>query len=456
MAISPLPLPTPGQTNWAGPLNASLEQLNQGIGGVDEAAASAQDSADLAAQYAAQAGEAQDGAIATILSDANSDSRAVLDESYASLSASQAQMLGGFRGDSLFDAFRQGVIDPTLDYRVVVLGSSSSNGAYTTKPEKAVFQRLAYLSGVTSYLPLDTVSSPVSPGGMRWWTGSEGNTTSANYFPTARRTALSNVVPNMVIHMIGENDYFYGTTLANYRANMLSALSYIESVNPSVIQVLVHSHGRNDVASPVAPWNGYRDVLKDIASLSASRYFIDTMEYFYPLGTMTDNRGGMLHDTVHPGDGGHKYLSRIIGAHLGLPDVDAFTTEQTWDYALPTTSTAFTTAASVIGTALTLPAVNYPREFEISGSLWVNNNNAAGYINAVITNAATGSPIQSVSHSTGAVGAKSVSFSDRMYVPPRIRPGILLQAYPNGSVTIEGDAGAANSLSRIRVTSIPL
>lgn len=56
MAIPPLPLPTPGQSNWAGPLNTSLELLNQGIGSVDAAADDAAASAELAAGYAASVG----------------------------------------------------------------------------------------------------------------------------------------------------------------------------------------------------------------------------------------------------------------------------------------------------------------------------------------------------------------------------------------------------------------
>lgn len=461
MATTPLPLPTPGQSNWAAPLNASLEQLNQEIGTVDDAAEAAQASANLAAQYAAQAGEAQDGAIADILSDNDSDSRAVLNTAYTNLSQTRIQSLGGNAGvDPKFDALRFGIINPTTDYRVVVLGSSSSNGAYTTEPEKAVFQRLAYMSGVSSYPSLDAVASPVAVGPMRWWTGSEGNTTSANYFPTARRNALANVKPDLVIHMVGENDYFYKTTIANYKANLENALQFVESQSPTVINVLVHSHGRYDVTSPVASWDQYGAAMKEVAdALPGRRYFLNTMDYFYPLGTMGDNLGGMImggSDNVHPNDAGHHYLAKIIGSHLGIPNADDFATTQTWKFPLPATATNYTTTGAVIA-ELYLTAVKYPREMTLTGGLWATVSNASGYIQANFLNTDTSSLISGHAMK-GISGALTIPLNTSFYIPPRIKPRIQLIAFPeSGTVTVQGEpAGNGASLSRAKLISSPI
>lgn len=459
MAIAPLPLPTPGQSNWAGPLNASLEQLNQGIGSVDEAADAAQASADLAAQYASEAAEAQDGAIASILSNPTSDSRTVLNSSFTNLGQTRIQQLGGTTVgiDSKFNALRAAIITPSNDYRVVVLGSSSSNGAYTTEPEKAVYQRLAYMSGVSSYPSLDAVSSPVASGPIRWWTGSEGNTTSANYFPPARRAALANVNPNLVIHMVGENDYFYKTTLANYKANLESALQFVESQSPNVINVLVHSHGRNDVTAPVATWDQYGAAMKEVAdALPARRYFINTMDFFYPLGTMDNNLGGIIMDTVHPGDVGHRYLARIIGSHLGIPCQDDFATTQTWKFPLPTTATNYTTTGAVIA-ELYLGAVKYPREMTLTGALWTSVTNANAYIQLNLMNTDTSAIVSSHAIKTPSTSATSATLNTSFYVPPRLKPRVQIVAFPeSGTTTIQGEPAGAGSLSRAKLISMPI
>lgn len=462
MAIAPLPLPTPGQSNWAGPLNASLEQLNQGIGGVDEAADAAQASADLAAQYAAQAGEAQDGAIASILANEDSDSRAVLDSAFTNLDQTRIQALGGTTmGISpKFDALRAGIINPTQDFRVVVLGSSSSNGAYTTEPEKAVFQRLAYMSGVSSYPSLDAVSTPVTSGPMRWWTGSQGNTTSANYFPTARRTALANVNPNLVIHMVGENDYFYKTTIANYKANLENAMQFVESQSANVINVLVHSHGRYDVTDPVASWDQYGAAMKEVAdALPGRRYFINTMDYFYPLGTMSDNLGGIIMggtDNVHPNDSGHHYLAKIIGSHLGIPSADDFATTQTYKFPLPTTPTNYTTTGAVIS-ELYLTAVKFPREITFTGGLWVTATNANAYIQINVLNTDTSVNLAGHAIKTPSSTATTATLNASVYIPPRVKPRVQIVAFPEtGTTTVQGEPTSAVSLSRAKIIVSPI
>lgn len=363
--------------------------------------------------------------------------------------------LGGFAGDPKFLGLRTAMLSPaTTDYRVCVLGSSSSNGAYTTEPEKAVFQRLAYRSGAPSYLTLATVGAPVGGTGLRWWTGAEGNTTSANYFPQARKNALANVAPDMVIHMIGENDYYYGTTINDYIANLEAACDYIESVSPGVINVLVNSHGRYDVNNPVAPWSAYGEAMRQVASNNpAQRYYIDTMEYFAVLGTMNDNRAGMIMggtDMVHPNDYGHKYLAKIIGAHLGIPNEDDFAGIVTWKFPLPTGVSNYTGAGSPIA-ELYLPAVNYPRELTVKGALWNTSTNANSYFQINLRNTDTTSIIES--HGIKApVAANSVPLDSTFYCPPRIKPLVQLTAWPDtGQITVQPGA-----LSRAKLIVTPV
>lgn len=383
-------------------------------------------------------------------------SEAAIDSRFLSANAGLIRsQLGGNNTSVLFDSLQAAIISPvTTDYRVCVLGSSSSNGAFTTKPEKAAFQRLAYRSGATSYLSLAGVSGAVGGVGMRWWTGAEGNTTSVNYFPSGRREALSNVGPDLVIHMIGENDYYYGTALANYRLNVEDAVSYIESVSPGSVNVLVHAHGRSDVPSPVAPWSAYGQALKEVADAGENRYFIDLMEYMEPLGTMrADNIGGMRMDGVHPGDSGHKYIAGIIGAHLGIPNEDNFSCTHTWDFPLPETVKTFTTAGSIIA-ALYLSAVNYPRQVTLSGTLWISNTSGDAYIQTQFRNTDTKAIVQAQSIKAP-VAATSVPVSSTFYIPPRVKPQIEITAWPgNGGTTVQPGGDTALSRASLTVTAI--
>lgn len=466
MAIDP---PDPGQEVWAPQLNAALAVLdaqtvvsgavqgdnlilsrNNGTtvnaGNVRGPQGNSGSSDSAVAGYVNNAGSATATAITSKVNLAKTELKAT----------SLTNRLGGGTADAKFGGLRNAILNPTsVDYRICVLGSSTANGAYTTEPEKAVFQRLAYRSGAAGYLSLDAVTAPVTGTGLRWWTGAQGNTVAANYFPTARRTALANVGPDMVIHMIGENDYFYNTSIANFDANLEAALQYVESVAPGVIQVIVQAHGRYDITTtPAAQWSQYGTAMQAVAARNPTyRYYIDTLHYFYPLGTLDGNRAGIIlggEDRVHPGDGGHKYLAKIIGAHLGIPDEDDFATPQTWKFPLPGAASQYTVAGSAVA-ELYLTAVNYPREIEIIGSIWNSSTSAESYLQTELRNIDTTAAVEV--HSIKApMAANSVSVSSTFYVPPRLKPHIRISAWPaGGTMTVQ-----APPLSRAKIMVNPI
>jgi hypothetical protein len=79
MSLPDLPLPTPGQRNWAQPLNESLEALNDALESIPtdaelEAAVTATETArDQAQTYAANTQELQDSAVAGLITDPDSE-----------------------------------------------------------------------------------------------------------------------------------------------------------------------------------------------------------------------------------------------------------------------------------------------------------------------------------------------------------------------------------------------
>lgn len=385
-------------------------------------------------------------------------SEVALDARFAeNASSSVSVKLGGKYAKAPFNYLRSGITNPVQDTRVCLLGSSNINGAHVSKPEKAMAQRLSRRAGAGATKPLDNVVANVTPGGMQWFQGGQGNTTSADYFTTARRTALSKVVPHYVIHMIGENDLYYGTTLANYRANMLSALSFIETVNPAVVNVLVHSHGRHDVPSPVAPWSEYGNVLREVAALNTSnRVFIDTTEFFETIGTQIDNRSALMYDLVHLNDAGHRRMADIISTVLGISvEADYFPAPMVTEFPFVTGPLTYSTDAAIIS-ELFYKAASYPREVKVEGNLWAQCSVTTGYvtIDAYHTDPLPAAIDDAFHVTNGITAPASLNVSGSLYIPPGTTGSIRIRARPStGNIIVQGSSA---DLTKVKATFMPV
>lgn len=355
--------------------------------------------------------------------------------------------LGGYYGVGPFTYLQNASKDPTQDTRVVTLGSSTANGAHTTQPEMAVFERLARRNGcLAGMTALSSVVSAVSPAGVKWWNGAAGNQTSLNYYPSGRQTCVGYVDPHYVIHMIGSNDYFYGTSLADYKNAVDVACDHIESVNPDVWNILIHQQGRDDVTTPVASWDDYGEALAEVAALNpGNRIFIDLSEYFDQLGVRTNNQSGIqMPDAIHMDDIGHRFLANILSAKFGIPsEYDFNPAGEVIECIFPASAT-YTTNGQVFATT-SIRKTNYPRTAKLIGQVYLTPSVAGNMLGVTMWNVTDGVAVTgSVDRqATGLTTAHTKGIANRYYLKPNkeyeIRFSVLIPS--SGNINVSGSAG---------------
>lgn len=147
-----------------------------------------------------------------------------------------------------------------------------------------------------------------------------GGTTAATYLPDAVCDAVAAKTPAAVIHMVGGNDYARGVTPAAYGEALRDRLDRIDGGSALPCQqVLVHTFARPDVREPVAPWSAYRAELDAAVEGHSNRAIVDVAAQFDTVGVGfggTDPLGLVAADGIHPGDGGHRLLGRLVAGAL--------------------------------------------------------------------------------------------------------------------------------------------
>lgn len=247
---------------------------------------------------------------------------------------------GGMTGHLRLPAFRAGLARRNTHPCVVVgLGSSTTSGSQATEPQYRYFNRLAAyvqaaypLASGTEHpvraLPDAAASAPLGPG-VAFANGGQGNTTSANYLPAARITQIGAVDPRMVIHMIGSNDSYYGTSLEAYKANLQDRLNALRGVIPRpCTHVYVHAFERFDYEkfTPVATWDEYGQALSEfVAANPTDTAFIDLTPDYEAVGVPSSDPLDIVNvDRVHQGNDGHAFMAELIATYLGIPSGPAY------------------------------------------------------------------------------------------------------------------------------------
>ena len=208
------------------------------------------------------------------------------------------------------------------DLRIVVAGSSTADAAVATHREQGWAFRLGYRLGAQVH-ELDSTET-FGQRGTHWYHAAQGGTTSANYLPAARMARLLRTNPNIVIHMVGSNDWASNVDPAVYGRNLRATLQRIEAANPNVVQLLIHQQPRNDqaVANARFRWSDYRRVMAEVAREKPStRTFFDLEQALtgFDIGTESNRWDLVAGDNIHLKDGGHLMVADIIGELMGIP-----------------------------------------------------------------------------------------------------------------------------------------
>lgn len=204
----------------------------------------------------------------------------------------------------------------TAGIAVVNAGSSTANGGNATADNRRWFYRLAAALGPRQLTTDLAVKKPAN--GVQFYNTAVGGTHSGNYLPTDKQNAILALKPELILHMIGSNDWANGVAIATYKANVRARVVQFMNGTPAV-QVLIHQQPRFDVTSPKIPWDQYGAALAEIAAEFPDRVvFLDLSERFEAMGPGADAFSLLHPDRIHLMDEGNRIMANMIADFLGV------------------------------------------------------------------------------------------------------------------------------------------
>ena len=232
----------------------------------------------------------------------------------------------------------------TRPIRIVFAGSSTTVGLNATQPMHRWVNRFTarLQSAFPSGLPggeTEVVTAAVgaaSPSrlpGIHGYNGGAGGTYANSYMSAGLLGHIGTLDPQIVVHMIGANDYYLGVTPADYKAALITALTSIDGVAPDVLHVIVSTYPRPDVATPAYPWSDYGVAMREVADQWADRgRFVDLTGAYSRAGVPgADPLDLISADNIHQTDAGHEMMAARVAAGLAVPvtprDVDWILTD---------------------------------------------------------------------------------------------------------------------------------
>lgn len=125
--------------------------------------------------------------------------------------------------------------------------------------------------------------------------------------------------PDIVLHMIGSNDYYTQLPPALLAATMRTTIAALDAQPHPPIHVIISTFedpGRPDGA---IPWSAYGAKMKEIAAEDPDRrLYIDLAPWFHAVGVPGDDPDGYLDSGgVHPSPAGHQMIANLLLQALG-------------------------------------------------------------------------------------------------------------------------------------------
>lgn len=212
--------------------------------------------------------------------------------------------------------------------RVVFLGSSTTQGLNATSAGRRYVNRLiarmqaAFPCGLDGWEhPVYALSATLNGlPGVAGFNGGVGGTFASNYVGSTPLAQIIAMAPDIVIHMIGSNDYFLGVNPTDYEAAVEAAITSIDTgltVPPA--HILVHSYQRGDVTGTY-PWADYGKALLAITVDRPNVTFVDASALFGAALVPTPDTFDILDtDLIHGTDSSHSLLAARIAEAIGVP-----------------------------------------------------------------------------------------------------------------------------------------
>lgn len=241
---------------------------------------------------------------------------------------------------------------------IVVLGDSMANRGLADVGYGWA-ERMSFLLGAGGIEDISTASAPLSNGSKVWQAGI-GATNSSNYLIQSTITKIGQIDPNLVIHVIGTNDYAANVTPTAFKANLRSRLREVFAVHDACNQVLIHTVGRSDVSGAAYSWDSYGVAMSEVAAepeFSAKVSYLNVDFEMKVRGTPSpDTQDFISSDNIHLNNRGNRAVSEIICRYLGIP-LPTIETETLYGAVAGGEGITVTRALSTIP----IPAAPFPR-----------------------------------------------------------------------------------------------
>lgn len=210
----------------------------------------------------------------------------------------------------------------TSSYRIMFMGSSTTQGYQVLHSERFVPQMTAHITshllGVNATTMVSqnsgTLTGPTD-NGFHFLNAGVGGTNSITYWGDNRKSLVASYNPRLIVHMIGSNDYSQGMNPSTYKMNVERAISEVNNRASGCKHLLVHAFKRLDVANPAYSWDEYGRALKEIANERTDTDFCDVERV---LGDRWTGEDVLLGDNIHANWFGNTLVARAVAEYLNL------------------------------------------------------------------------------------------------------------------------------------------
>lgn len=161
--------------------------------------------------------------------------------------------------------------------------------------------------------------------GMFFFNGGIGGRDSGNYFQANEaQTAFNTLLPDLVIHMVGSNDYYNNRTPDQYVASLQATIDYCRAqTGGRTRHVFIHTFERLDVdpSTKTYRWAEYGKALRQVCNGNLDAQFVDCASMWAALGIQYGAaypNQYISSDGVHCNDAGYKKMAELAATGMVL------------------------------------------------------------------------------------------------------------------------------------------
>jgi len=227
-------------------------------------------------------------------------------------------------------ALRRTLAGATTDsVRLLAMGSSTTYGMDLDDPSQRWVDR--FMAGLAArgldadpdaVSPLSRAAVTRSPGALLVngaLPGARAETYLAEDLPGLLLMRASGNAPDIVLHMIGSNDYYTQIPPAVVGASMRTTIAALDAQPDPPIHVIISTYEDPARTGAAIPWSAYGQEMARIAAEDPEhRVYVDLAPWFHAVEVPGSDPDGYLDSGgVHPSPAGHQMIADLLLRALG-------------------------------------------------------------------------------------------------------------------------------------------